>query len=72
MWGIVEKVIEDKIFVIFEDRSCKTYINVDKLDIKENNQVLVINNKIIEVKGFNEQLYQEIKSLEQAIKKNNN
>ena len=27
MWGIVEKVIDDKIYVIFEDRSCKTYIN---------------------------------------------
>ena len=30
MWGIVEKVIEDKIYVIFEDRSRKSYINHKK------------------------------------------
>lgn len=72
MWGIVEKVIEDKIYVIFEDRTYKSYINKCNLDIKENNQVLIINGEIIEVKGYNENLYQEIKKLEEDIKKNNN
>ena len=49
MWGIVEKVIEDKIYVIFEDRSRKSYVNHKKLVIKENNQVLIVDNNIIEV-----------------------
>lgn len=72
MWGIVEKVIDNKIYVIFEDRTCKSYININKLVIKENNQVLVINNEIIKVKGYNEELYQEIKELEENIKQKNN
>ena len=71
MWGIVEQVIGNKIYVIFEDRTCKSYINTKKFNIKENNQVLIIDNEIIDVKGYNEQLYQEIKDLEKSIKKNN-
>ena len=67
MWGIVEKVIEDKIFVIFEDRSRKSYINHKKLVIKENNQVLIVDNNIIEVKGYNEDLYKKIVKIQEKI-----
>lgn len=72
MWGIVEQVIDDKIYVVFEDRSRKSYINNKNLNIKENNQVLIINNEIVEIKEYNKQLYQKIKELEESIKKNNN
>lgn len=72
MWGIVEQVIDNKIYVVFEDRSRKSYINNKNLNIKENNQVLIINNEIVEIKGYNRQLYQKIKELEESIKKNNN
>lgn len=72
MWGIVEQVIDNKIYVVFEDRSRKSYINNKNLNIKENNQVLIINNEIVEIKEYNKQLYQKIKELEESIKKNNN
>jgi hypothetical protein len=72
MWGIVEQVIDNKIYVVFEDRSRKSYINNKNLNIKENNQVLIINNEIVEIKGYNKHLYQKIKELEESIKKNNN
>lgn len=71
MWGIVEKVIDNKIYVMFEDRSIKQYINDKHLDIKESNQVLIINGMIVEVKEYNEELYKEIKLLQETIKKNN-
>jgi hypothetical protein len=71
MWGIVEKVIDNKIYVMFEDRSIKQYINDKHLDIKESNQVLIINGMIVEVKEYNEELYKEINILQETIKKNN-
>lgn len=71
MWGIVEKVIDNKIYVMFEDRSVKQYINDKHLDIKESNQVLIINGMIVEVKEYNEELYKEINLLQETIKKNN-
>lgn len=71
MWGIVEKVIDNKIYVMFEDRSIKQYLNDKHLDIKESNQVLIINGMIVEVKEYNEELYKEIKLLQETIKKNN-
>ena len=71
MWGIVEKVIDNKIYVMFEDRSIKQYINDKHLDIKESSQVLIINGMIVEVKEYNEELYKEIKLLQETIKKNN-
>ena len=71
MWGIVEKVIDNKIYVMFEDRSIKQYINDKHLDIKESNQVLIINGMIVEVKEYNEELYKEINFLQETIKKNN-
>ena len=71
MWGIVEKVIDNKIYVMFKDRSIKQYINDKHLDIKESNQVLIINGMIVEVKEYNEELYKEIKLLQETIKKNN-
>jgi hypothetical protein len=71
MWGIVEKVIDNKIYVMFEDRSIKQYINDKHLDIKESNQVLIINGMIVEVKEYNEELYKEINLLQETIKKNN-
>jgi len=67
MWGIVEKVIGDKIYVIFSDRTRKAYINTNNLVIKENNQVLIQNSIIVEVKGYNEELYQEILDIQNKI-----
>lgn len=67
MWGIVEQVIDNKIYVIFEDRTRKSYINHKNLIIKENNQVLIDDGNIVEVKGYNEKLYQEIKSIQEKI-----
>ena len=71
MWGIVERVIDNKIYVMFKDRSIKQYINDKHLDIKESNQVLIINGMIVEVKEYNEELYKEINLLQETIKKNN-
>lgn len=71
MWGIVEKVLENKIYVMFSDRTIKQYINDKGLVIKENNQVLIIDGKIVEVKEYNKELYNEIKRLQETIKKNN-
>ena len=72
MWGIVEQVIDNKIYVIFEDRTRKCYINENNLDIKENNQVYINNGKIEQVKSYNEELYNEILSKLKSIEKNNN
>ena len=72
MWGIVEQVIDNKIYVIFEDRTRKYYINENNLDIKENYQVYINNGKIEQVKSYNEELYNEILSKLMYIEKNNN
>lgn len=72
MWGIVEQVIDNKIYVIFEDRTRKYYINENNLDIKENYQVYINNGKIEQVKSYNEELYNEILSKLKSIEKNNN
>lgn len=71
MWGIVEKIIDDNIYVIFENRKCKVYKNINKLNIVENDQVEIINEQIINVKAYDEKLYQKIKLLEDKIKNNN-
>lgn len=72
MWGIVEQVIDNKIYVIFEDRTRKYYINENNLDIKENYQVYINNGKIEQVKSYNEELYNEILLKLKSIEKNNN
>lgn len=71
MWGIVEKIIDDNIYVIFENRKCKVYKNINKLNIVENDQVEIMNEQIINVKAYDEKLYQKIKLLEDKIKNNN-
>ena len=53
MWGIVEQVIDDKIYVVFKDRSRKVFINTLDIKIVENNQVRVENNRIVEVQEYN-------------------
>ena len=65
MWGVVEQVIGEYIYVIFEDESRKKCINIHNFKIVENNQVLVKDNIIMEVKGYDEKLYLEIKELEE-------
>ena len=47
-----------------------TYIN--NLDIKECNQVYIENEKIISVKPYNKQLYNQILELQNSISKKNN
>lgn len=71
MWGIVEKIIDDNIYVIFENRKCKVYKNINNLNIVENDQVEIINEQIINVNAYDENLYQKIKLLEDKIKNNN-
>lgn len=72
MWGIVIQVFDKKIFLEMDDGSNKIIINEDNLDIKENNYIEIVNNKIVNIKEYNEELYFKIKSIEQKIKKNNN
>lgn len=72
MWGVVEQVIGEYIYVIFDDESRMKCINIHNFKIVENNQVLVKDNVIIEVKGYNEKLYQEIKELEEKTFKKTN
>lgn len=72
MWGIVIQVIDNKIFLEMDDGSNKIIINENNLDIKENNYIEIVNNKIVNIKQYNEELYLKIKSIEDKIKKNNN
>lgn len=71
MWGIVEKVIDNKIYVIFNDRNRDIYINDTGLTIYENNEVEIIDKKIVNIKKYNKELYDQIKKMECKIKKNN-
>ena len=70
MWGIVEQVIDDKIYVVFKDRSRKVFINTLDIKIVENNQVRVENNSIVEVQEYNKELYEKIKQLQDKLKNN--
>lgn len=70
MWGIVEQVIDNKVYVIFEDRSRKVFINTLDIKIVENNQVRIENNTIVEVKEYNQELYETIKQLQDKLKNN--
>lgn len=68
MWGIVEKIIDDKVYVIFSDRSTGVYKNDLGIKICENNEVEIIDGKIVSIKEFNEDLYKKIKKIENKIK----
>ena len=70
MWGIVEQVIDDKIYVVFKDRSRKVFIYTLDIKIVENNQVRVENNSIVEVQEYNKELYETIKQLQDKLKNN--
>ncbi len=70
MWGIVEQVIDNKVYVIFEDRTRKVFINTLDIKIVENNQVRIENNTIVEVKEYNQELYETIKQLQDKLKNN--
>lgn len=70
MWGIVEQVIDNKVYVIFKDRSRKVFINTLDIKIVENNQVRIENNTIVEVKEYNQELYETIKQLQDKLKNN--
>lgn len=67
MFGIVEEVIGNKIYVIFSDLTRKVYINELNLDIKENNEVEIVNGQIVSVKPYNKQLYETMKQLEKQV-----
>lgn len=71
MWGIVEKVIDDKVYVIFSDRKRAVYVNNTNFDIFENNEVEIIDNCIVNIRQYNKELYKKIKELESKIKNNN-
>ena len=72
MWAVVEQVIDNKIYVVFEDRTRRIYVNDNNLEIKECNQVYIENEKIISVKPYNKQLYNQILELQNSISKKNN
>lgn len=65
--GIVEMISNNKVLVGFEDGTTKAYVNKHKFNIKENDQVDIENDEIINVKPYNEELYQEIKELEKEV-----
>ncbi len=71
MIGIVEKVIDNKIYVVFEDLTYRMYINETNVKIVENNQVEIIDGKIVKVFEYNNEIYHKIKNIEQRIKKIN-
>lgn len=71
MWAVVEQVIDNKLYIQYDDGTRKVFINDQNIVIKENNYINIENNKIIEVKAYNEQLYKKIKELENKIFKNN-
>ena len=64
--AIVEKVIDNYIYVVFEDRTYKKYIN-NGFDIKENNLVFIENDTIVKVEKVDNKLYEEIKKVENVI-----
>lgn len=68
MWGIVEKIIDDKVYVIFSDRSTGVYKNNLGIKISENNEVEIIDDEIINIKNYNKDLYIKIKKIENKIK----
>jgi predicted flavoprotein YhiN len=68
MWGIVEQVIDDKIYVVFKDRSRKVFINTLDIKIVENNQVRVENNSIVEVQEYNKELYELPKRMQRILR----
>lgn len=64
--GIVEAVDSNYIYVIFEDESRFRYLN--NVKVKENDQVIIDdNNEIIEVKSYDEELYNKIKEMEKKL-----
>lgn len=64
--AIVEKVIDNYIYVVFEDRTYKKYLN-NGFDIKENNLVFIENDTIVKVEKVDNKLYEEIKKVENVI-----
>ena len=50
MWGTVEQVIDNKLYIVLDNNERIIIENISNLDIKENNYIKLENNKIIEVK----------------------
>ncbi len=67
MWGIVEEVIGKYVYVIYNDEKREKCLNTYNFKISENNQVLVKDGVIVDVKEYDEQLYSQIKQLEEKI-----
>lgn len=69
MWGTVEQVIDNKLYIVLDNNERIIIENISNLDIKENNYIKLENNKIIEVKEYNEKLFNRIKELEKKVLK---
>ena len=72
MWAVVEAISNNKLYLVFDDQTRKIYINTQDIIIKENNYINIVNEKIVEVKEYKEDLYNKIKELEKKILKKKN
>ena len=69
MWAVVEAISNNKLYLVFDDQTRKIYINTQDIIIKENNYINIVNEKIVEVKEYKEDLYNKIKELEKKVLK---
>ena len=70
MWGTVEQVIDNKLYIVLDNNQKIIINNISNLHIKENNYIRIEDNEIVEVKEYNEELYNKIKQLEKKVLKN--
>ena len=67
MWAVVERISDNKLYLIFDDQTRRVFINKQDIIIKENNYINIVDEKIVEVKEYNENLYNQIKELESIV-----
>ena len=67
MWATIEQIINNKLYLIKDDQTRMVMEKPENVDLKENNYIKIVDGKIVEIKEYNEELYKQIKELQNKL-----
>ena len=67
MWAIIEQIINNKLYLIKDDQTRMVMEKPENVNFKENNYIKIVDGKIVEIKEYNEELYKQIKELQNKL-----
>ena len=67
MWATIEQIINNKMYLIKDDQTRMVMEMPENVNLKENNYIKIVDGKIVEIKEYNEELYKQIKELQNKL-----